>query len=33
VRELHKNQFKHMSATRQKTLLELVIEVAAHESE
>ncbi len=33
VRELHKNQFKHMSAARQKTLLELVIEVTAHESE
>jgi MarR family transcriptional regulator, organic hydroperoxide resistance regulator len=33
VRELHKNQFKHMSATRQKTLLELVIEVIPHESE
>lgn len=33
VQELHKNQFKHMSATRQKTLLELVIEVTAHESE
>jgi DNA-binding MarR family transcriptional regulator len=33
VRELHKNQFAHMSATRQKTLLELITEVIAHESE
>lgn len=32
VRELHKNQFKHMSATRQKTLLELALQMTAHES-
>lgn len=33
VRELHKEQFAHMSATRQKTLLELISEVIAHEPE
>ena len=33
VRELHKHQFAHMSATRQKTLLELINEVSAHEPE
>jgi len=33
VRELHKQQFAHMSAARQKTLLELINEVIAHESE
>jgi DNA-binding MarR family transcriptional regulator len=33
VRELHKNQFSHMGSTRQKTLLELVNEVIAHEPE
>ena len=31
VRELHKQQFAHMSAARQKTLLELIHEVSAHE--
>jgi len=33
VRDLHKRQFGHMSATRQKTLLELIMEVMAQESE
>jgi DNA-binding MarR family transcriptional regulator len=33
VRELHKRQFAHMSAARQKTLLELISEVLAHEPE
>ena len=31
IRELHKNQFAHMSSARLKTLLELLSEVAAHE--
>jgi len=33
VRDLHKRQFGHMSATRQKTLLELITEVMAQEPE
>jgi DNA-binding MarR family transcriptional regulator len=33
VRELHKQQFAHMSATRQKTLLELINEAVAHKPE
>ena len=33
VRELHKRQFAQMSATRQKTLLELISEINAHEPE
>ena len=31
IRELHKNQFAHMTSARLKTLLELLSEVAAHE--
>ena len=33
VHELHKNQFAHLSSTRQKTLLELITEVIAREPE
>ena len=33
VRDLHKQQFGHMSATRQKTLLELITEVMTQEQE
>lgn len=33
VRDLHKQQFGHMSATRQKTLLELITEVMTQEPE
>jgi len=33
VRDLHKHQFGHMRATRQKTLLELITEVMAREPE
>jgi DNA-binding MarR family transcriptional regulator len=33
VRELHKNQFAHMSSTRIKALIELLSEVAARETE
>jgi DNA-binding MarR family transcriptional regulator len=31
IRELHKNQFAHMTSARLKTLLELLSEVGAHE--
>jgi DNA-binding MarR family transcriptional regulator len=31
IRELHKNQFAHMTSARLKTLLELLSEVAARE--
>ena len=33
VRDLHKKQFAHINSTRMKTLLELLMEVAAHETQ